>query len=64
MFPSGAAAFDQRALVEGFLRSSEKIAMDWHAGILLILDNARFLHGRGHSLRDDADRVLKRVIVA
>lgn len=64
MFPSGAAALAQRDVIDCYQASHERIRVDWCAGCLLIVDNERFLHGRGQSDTDDTDRVLKRVIVS
>lgn len=43
--------------------TAEVETVDWKAGLVLILDNWRVLHGRGRSDSSDADRKLLRVLV-
>lgn len=53
-----------RALMAEALDDATPVAVEWHSGDLLILDNFRVVHGRGSSLVPDEDRHLQRVLVA
>lgn len=37
--------------------------VDWEAGTVLVMDNWRLLHGRGHADRPDSDRKLLRISI-
>ena len=64
MFPGGRVAQAEQALIQGLLSSQQAFQISWHFGDMAIIDNSRFLHGRGPSEVDDSDWVLKRVMIA
>jgi hypothetical protein len=63
MFPVGRAAQQEQSLIDDHLSSQAAIPIFWRAGDLAIIDNGRFLHGRGASPVDDWSRVITRVMV-
>jgi len=64
MFPSGRTSYLEQRQIDEFLKSAAATRIQWRPGDLPVIDNARVLHGRGSSVADDRDRVLKRAMIA
>lgn len=64
MFPSGRTSYQEQREIDQFLNTAAPTPIHWRPGDLLVIDNARFLHGRGSSTADDHDRLLKRAMIA
>ena len=63
MFAQGKAAREEDEALQEFVATATPIEIQWEAGWLLIIDNARMFHGRCAAVHDDGARTMMRVLV-
>jgi len=63
MNPMTANARRLKNNLDGCIGRSPVVDINWSEGSLLVIDNHRMLHARGKAIRNDPDRVLKRILI-
>lgn len=63
MRPIGTKSHKLKKQLGVLVLSSEKVAINWTCGLLVLIDNTRLLHARGQASVPDTDRVIIRVLV-